>query len=255
MSYGLPRRLRLAPGALGLGVYDQPITPGGPPPSHDRRQSAALARALRQSQRLIEQYRRIYYAVQPTDAQTIIPSIGVTSARAGEGRTTVAVGVAATMGADLERPVVLAEVDLAHPGVHRVLDLDPEPGLCEYLRHECDLASALRQVSDRLYILPAGNAAGDDARLIRQLVNADLRGRLGRNGAVLVLDLPPILATSYGVAACTMAETLVFVVRAGRTTDDDVKDALTRLNPLAADAVVLNGAHRPLPRWLINLVQ
>jgi MinD-like ATPase involved in chromosome partitioning or flagellar assembly len=204
---------------------------------------------------VIEEYRRIYLSVQSPDQQTIVPGIGVVSALEDEGRTTVALGVAATMAADLDRPVVLIEVDVAHAGVHRLLGTAPLPGISEYLRQECELAEALRQVSDRLFVLPAGNAGNDAARLTRQLVNADLRGRLGSDGAILVLDLPPILSTSYGVAAASMAESLIFVVRAGYTTNYELKEALARLHPLVAGTVVVNGAQRQLPTWLLNMTR
>ncbi|MBF6590202.1 MAG: CpsD/CapB family tyrosine-protein kinase [Ktedonobacterales bacterium] len=262
MSHGsfkgeAPRR-----GRLGLlhGHFPGPLASDGSRPSGSlgatgERQTRGFKRTLRHSEQLIEQYRRIYLSLRRPDGQSYIPGIGITSAREDEGRTTVAVGMGATMAADLERPVVLAEVDLAHPGVHRALGIAPRPGISEYLRQECDLSAALRQVAERFFVLPAGDAGGDAARLIRQLVNADLRSRLGGSGAILVLDLPPILATSYGTAACAMAEALIFVVRAGRTTDDAVREALARLSPLTADTIVLNGAQPQLPRWLVKLVR
>jgi Mrp family chromosome partitioning ATPase len=207
------------------------------------------------SEELLEHFRRIYLSAEPLDGQEVHSIIGVTSAVQHEGRTTVALGVAASMAADLERPVVLIEADLAHPGLHSVLGLEPLPGLAEYLRRECDLSEALRQVTPTLFVLPAGDAGIDAGRLVRQLVNADLRSRLDSTGAVLVLDLPPILASSFGVLASSMAEALIFVVRAGHTETEDVKRALERLDPALVRSVTLNGAQKGLPTWLRNLAK
>ncbi len=204
----------------------------------------------RRGDMLLEHFRRIYLSIQPLDTHDVPPAIGITSASSGEGRTTVATGVAAAMAADLDVPVVLVEVDLAHPGIHRVLGIAPEPGISEYLRGECEVATAVRQVSDRLFVLPAGNAQGDAARLIRQLTMADLRARLDTSGAVIVFDLPPILDSSYGVLASSMAESLVFVVRSGQTTNAQVKEALNRLDENMVHGLVLNGVRPLLPRWL-----
>lgn len=199
---------------------------------------------------LIEHFRRIYLAVQPSDTRDVPSALGVTSAVRSEGRTTVATGVAAALAADLDLPVVLVEVDLAHPGVHHLLGIAPEPGISEYLRGECEVATAVRQISDRLFVLPAGDAQGEASRLIRQLTTADLRARLDTSGAVLVFDLPPILDSSYGVLASSMAEALIFVVRAGRTTSPQVKDSLARLDETVVRGLVLNGTLPFLPRWL-----
>ncbi len=202
------------------------------------------------SETILEHFRRVYLSMQVADGPEVVPSIGVTSAVEDEGRTTVATGIAAAMAADLDVPIVLLEADLGHPGLHRVLGLAPHPGLCEYLRGECELATVLRHVSDSLFVLPAGDAKGEAPRLIRQLVTGDIRSRLEKSGAVLVVDLPPILAASYGVLASTMAESIAFVVRAGVTTDDQVKDALARLDETIVRGIVLNGAQPQLPGWL-----
>lgn len=199
---------------------------------------------------LLEHFRRLYLSVQPLDRLDVPPTLGVTSALRHEGRTTIATGMAAAMAMDVGAPVVLIEVDVANPGVHRLLGIPPEPGISEYLRGECDIGTAVRQISDQLFVLPAGNTRGDAARLIRQLTTADLRQRLDSSGAVLVFDLPPILDSSFGVMATSVAESLVMVVRAGHTTIPQVKDALNRLDGTLVRELVVNGANPVLPRWL-----
>lgn len=65
---------------------------------------------------------------------------------------------------------------------------------------------------------------------------------------MLVLDLPPIKATSYGALASSMAESILFVVRAGTALIPDVKDSLARLDPAVVRSVVLNGSQPLLSR-------
>ena len=204
----------------------------------------------RRGETVLEHFRRIYLALQPVDPSEVMPVIGVTSSMGREGRSTIAAGVAAAMAADLEAPIVLVEADLESPGMHRVLGIGEQPGICEYLRGEVELATVLRQIADRFYVLPSGDARGEAARLARQLVSGDLLMRLQSSGAVPVLDLPPVLASSYGVLACSMADTLAFAVRSGQTTTTQVKEALARLPEEAVRGIVLNGAEPQLPSWL-----
>jgi Mrp family chromosome partitioning ATPase len=213
-----------------------------------------LAKAPR-GEALLEYFRRIYLSVQPPADQGLVPSIGITSAVSGEGRTTIATGVAAAMAADLDRSIVLVEVDLAHPGVHQLLGINPEPGLAEYLRGECALTEAVHQISDKLFVLPAGDGAKEAPNLIYRLARADLRSRMSATDALLVLDLPPIFTTSYGVLAASMAEALVFVVHAGSTTDEQVRESLTRLGENTVRSIVVNGYQPQLPGWLQNLAE
>lgn len=206
----------------------------------------------RRPETVLEHFRRIYLSMQSSDTQKVPPVIGVTSALAGEGRTTVAAGIAAAMAADLDVPVVLVEANLAQPGLHRVMGIAPDPGVSEYLLGESDLNTALRQISDRLFVLPAGNARGEASRLIRQLTTGDLRSRLDASGAVVVIDLPPVLSSSYGVLASSMAEALAFVVRSGYATNNQVRDALSRLDETMVRGIVLNATQPQLPRWLME---
>jgi polysaccharide biosynthesis transport protein len=204
----------------------------------------------RRGETVLEHFRRIYLALQPVDPSEVMPVIGVTSSVGREGRSTIAAGIAAAMAADLEAPIVLVEADLESPGMHHVLGIGEQPGICEYLRGEVELATVLRQIADRFYVLPSGDARGEAARLARQLVSGDLLMRLQSSGAVPVLDLPPVLASSYGVLACSMADTLAFAVRSGQTTTTQVKEALSRLPEEAVRGIVLNGAEPQLPGWL-----
>jgi Mrp family chromosome partitioning ATPase len=213
-----------------------------------------LAKAPR-GEALLEYFRRIYLSLQPPADQGIVPTIGITSAVSGEGRTTIATGVAAAMAADLDRSIVLVEVDLGHPGVHQLLGINPEPGLAEYLRGECALSEAIHQISDKLFVLPAGDGAKEAPNLIYRLARADLRTRMNTTDALLVLDLPPVFTSSYGALAASMAEALVFVVHAGSTTDEQVRESLTRLRENAVRSVVVNGYHPQLPNWLQNLAE
>jgi MinD-like ATPase involved in chromosome partitioning or flagellar assembly len=154
------------------------------------------------------------------------------------------------MAVDLGVPVVLMEVDFTNPGLHRLLGIPAVPGVAEYLRGECDIGAAVRQVSDDLFVLPAGNAQQDAARLIRRLMTADVHRRLDSSGAAVVFDLPPVLDSSLGVLASSMAEALIFVTRSGWSTIPATKEALNRLDIERVQSVVLNDAAPLLPRWL-----
>src|SRR5947209_3572761 len=57
------------------------------------------------------------------------PIIGITSAVAGEGRTTLAISLARTLADDMDDSVLLVEADLEHPSMASSFGLAPEPGL------------------------------------------------------------------------------------------------------------------------------
>ncbi len=198
----------------------------------------------------MEYFRRIYLSLHSTNTPDVMPTIGITSAVDGEGKSTIALGVATAMAADLDSPIVLVELNLTRPTVHKSLGIPAQPGISEYLRGECPLPSALRQITENLFVLPAGDCRNDPARLIRMLTRANLLLRMDNSGAVLVLDLPPVLTASYGVLASSMADAVVMVVRAGHTPEKMVRDAIARLDESTLRGLILNAARPSIPTWL-----
>jgi Mrp family chromosome partitioning ATPase len=198
----------------------------------------------------MEYFRRIYLSLQPPNSPDTMPTIGVTSALDSEGKSTIALGIASAMAADLDCPIVLVELNLSRPVIHKNMGLPLQPGLSEYLRGECMLTQALRQINENLFVLPAGDCRNDPARLIRRLTRTDLLLRMDNSGAVLVLDLPPVLTASYGVLASSMADAVVLVVRSGHTPEAKVKEAIARLDESTLRGMVLNAARPSIPTWL-----
>lgn len=202
------------------------------------------------SSNTVEYFRRIYLSLQSSNNLDTFPTIGVTSALDGEGKSTVALGIATAMATDLDSPIVLVELNLARPTIHKSMGIPAQPGISEYLRGECPLPTALRQITENLFVLPAGDCRNDPARLIRMLTRANLLQRIDNSGAVLVLDLPPVLTASYGVLASSVADALVMVVRAGLTPEKMVKDAIARLDESTLRGIILNAARPSIPSWL-----
>ncbi|HEX9187092.1 MAG TPA: hypothetical protein VGB87_08480, partial [Vicinamibacteria bacterium] len=93
-------RPALSPGAVARAVLD-----GGSPQGEELRQLAARLRALGRDKRL----RRI----------------GVVGASAGEGTSTVALGLASALAADRGIRVLLLELDLRQPSLDRALGVSP----------------------------------------------------------------------------------------------------------------------------------
>ncbi len=145
-----------------------------------------------------EIFRQLYVSLDlPLDPELVV--IGITSAISGEGRTTVSLGLAQTLVADLGQPVTLVEADLERPSLALHVDIASSPGLCEVLRGEMTLIEVLWGVSDRLSIITTGAPGPDAARLLTQLPLTDpFRKTPGLRGGVVV-DLPPIINSSYSV--------------------------------------------------------
>src|SRR5205085_5427806 len=115
-----------------------------------------------------EPYRQLYVTLDlPRTSHGVV--IGVTSAISGEGRTTIALGLAQTFASDLDVPSLLVEADLERPALAPRLGIAPGPGLCEVLRGECRLDEVTRAISGNLSVVTTGAVGHASGRLMRQL--------------------------------------------------------------------------------------
>ena len=79
-----------------------------------------------------EAYRSLRTSLLYTDVDMDTKSILVSSAGPGEGKTTTVANMAITY-ANLGKKTLLIDTDLRRPVVHKVLELNKEPGITNYL--------------------------------------------------------------------------------------------------------------------------
>lgn len=169
--------------------------------------------------------------------------LGVTSAGVGDGRSSVALGLAHALAEGHHRRVLLVEVDLLRPAVdERLAFAPPETGLRRYLADDSDgLVTVRRLGSTGLWILsagrgrPAGLAALASPGLVPLLKSAD------RVFDYTVLDCPPLLPGPEVAALQDQTDGLVFVVRTRHTKREAVRQAARLLDPARLCGYVLNG--------------
>jgi Mrp family chromosome partitioning ATPase len=198
----------------------------------------------------IDRCRSAYLSVR-FDPATECRVIGVTSAAYGEGKTSVAIGIATAMALDTKKPTLLIECDFASPSFHKFFGIGEAGGLSDWLGG----GSRLRIVRGaalvpNLFVIPSGSRQSEPARFFYQLVDRNvfegLRGIFGN----VVIDLPPTLHISYGSLACALADRLLIVARSRMTQTADLETMVTRIGKDRLSGIVLTGADDSLPGWL-----
>lgn len=195
-------------------------------------------------------YRRAYASLVLPDRAP--PTIAITSAVRGEGRTTVSLGLARTIALDsAEMRVVLVEADPERPALSSRLGLPAGPGLADILCGRTSAHAALASLGDNLWVIPVGDDTAEAPRLLRQL--ADGRLVIGPDLADLViLDLPPVMTDAYAPLIATAAGVTLLVVRGASTPHKVVRAAVDRFDGVLPQGIILNAPRTALPRWWPN---
>jgi capsular exopolysaccharide synthesis family protein len=167
------------------------------------------------------------------------PSVLVTSARAGEGKTSTTVNLARAFAVAGHR-VVLVDLDLRHPDAHYWLGTHNGVGVTDVLTRRRPLGECLQFVSlgesnagsgDGLYFLPTGDMVPNPAELLTSSRTPALLEALTNQADVVLIDTPPVLPVADAQVIGRMVGGALLVVETRKTPVGAVqqaKDTLTR---------------------------
>jgi exopolysaccharide/PEP-CTERM locus tyrosine autokinase len=178
----------------------------------------------------------------------------VCSARPGDGKTFCAVNLALSMAAERDTEVLLVDADFAKPDVLVQLGLAEQPGLLDALADsQIDVESlVIRTDVGGLSILPAGTKTATDTELLASARTRTVVARLleANPRRIVIFDSPPALAASPAAVLAMLVGQVMLVVRADRTPETELREAVQRLDGCDEIALVLNavsfvpGGHR-----------
>jgi Mrp family chromosome partitioning ATPase len=155
-------------------------------------------------------------------------TLGVASARAGAGKTTVALNLAIHTAKEADWTSLLVDTDLRHPGLCDALGIAPLPGLSDHLTEDQPLEKLLINPGfGHCILLPAGRPIGESSEALGSARMHDLAEELKRRypDRLVVFDLPPLLDSADGIAALPWIESLLLVVEEAESKSEDVQRA------------------------------
>lgn len=183
-------------------------------------------------------------------ARTIL----VCSARPEDGKTFCAINLALSIAAERDTEVLLVDADFAKPDVCRQLGVQDGRGLLDALEDvEVDPETlVIRTDVPGLSVLPAGTRTTADTELLASVRTRHVLSRLleAEPKRVILFDSPPALAASPAAVLATLVGQVLLVVRADRTADSELREAVGLLDGCEHIELLLNavsftpGGHR-----------
>jgi capsular exopolysaccharide synthesis family protein len=195
----------------------------------------------------------IYKNLQLLNPDFPLRSLVITSALAGEGKTTLALGLAMSAGR-LHQRVLLIDADLRRPNLHRQLNLPNEQGLTSLLMSDrpltgdTDIPTAASY--HNLSILTAGPTSTDPAKLLSSRRMGELMSLLEQHYDLVLVDAPPVLGTVDTILTASFCGGVLLIGRIGQVTRTELAQATTTLSKLNVIGVIANGTNDALSPYL-----
>ena len=188
---------------------------------------------------------KVEYSAHEYKAKTFL----ITSALAGEGKSTVAVNLALSL-AQAGRKVVLIDCDLRHPSDREILGMEQGDGLKEVLEQKAEIQKCLLSAkkigleSDmNLIFLPGGEPIEDGSELLSSDRMRRILQIVEKWADYVILDSAPAGLLTDAVVLAQYADAALFVVRKDFARVNYIMDGLEHLAESRIQIVggILNG--------------
>ncbi|MHB8530557.1 MAG: GumC family protein [Caulobacteraceae bacterium] len=178
---------------------------------------------------LSEAYQSLRSALQFSTIDGFPPAMVVTSPQPGDGKSTTAFALAASM-ANLGFRTLLLDADLRNPSLHKLIAADNRVGLSNLLTG----AAVLQEVTQasavaNLFVVTSGPLPPNPAELLAGHRLRLLASEAGQVFDVLIFDGPPIMGLADAPMIAAAVTGCLVVIEPGRTGRTQARAALARL--------------------------
>lgn len=168
-------------------------------------------------------------------------SVMITSALSGEGRTTLALGLA-TSAAHMNRRVLLIDANLRSPKLHKILQLSNDWGLSLLLLEDTNthIQDYIQPIHPAIDVLTAGETPEDTVKLLSSQRLQTLIELFEESYDLVLIDAPPILGTVDARIIASHCNGIMMVGRIGWVTQTEITQAVEILSSLNLVGIIAN---------------
>ena len=215
-------------------------------PDWKNREATQLIAIAQPRSAAAEAYRAVRTSVEFLALDQPIGSLQVTSAMAGEGKTTTLANLAITFARVGQRVIVLC-CDLRRPRVHEFFGMSNRVGFTSMLLGDAPANEAIQAVRGDLPIglVASGPLAPNPAELLASKRAVSVIEELDSQCDLLLIDSPPVLPVTDAQVISGLVDGVLLVSNSGTSNKRDVRRAVELLHQVDAPLIgsILNNVH------------
>lgn len=172
-------------------------------------------------------------------------SIAITAAHSDAGKSLIAANLAVSLSLMTNITVLLVDLDLRKPSIHRYFDLNIKHGVYDHLTLGTPIENILINPGiDRLVILPGSKPTNISSELLASQQAQDLLDEIQHRyeSRVILYDLPPLVGVDDAMVVLPKIDTSLLVVEANKTTEAELHQSMQILDGHPFMGVVFNKA-------------
>jgi polysaccharide biosynthesis transport protein len=189
-----------------------------------------------------ERYRMMRLRLQEVHADANVKTLLITSPSSQEGKSTVALNLAAVLAEKGNQNVLLLEGDLRRPSLVSMLGLKLPSGLTQCTKNEVGLQSVIWKIDPLgFHLLPAGKPMDNPAELLTSEWFSSVTAKLVDTFDWIIIDSPPAIPVVDALSLKRCADATIVVARADRTQQNAISETIRILGADCVLGIILNG--------------
>ncbi|GMU79192.1 MAG: hypothetical protein AMXMBFR46_19850 [Acidimicrobiia bacterium] len=207
-------------------------------PEWKKRDATPLISMMQPRSPAAEAYRSVRTSIEFMSLDQPVGSVQVTSALAGEGKTSTLANLAVAFARAGQRVIVLC-CDLRRPRVHEFFGLTNRVGFTSVLLGDSPVGAAVQSASKDLPIglMASGPLPPNPAELLASKRAVDVVEELDRRCDLLLIDSPPVLPVTDALVISGLVDGVLLVANAGSSTKRGLKRATELLHQVEAPMI------------------
>ena len=199
-----------------------------------------------------EYYKVLRTNIQHRARENNWKTVMITSVHPGEGKTLTAINLAITFAKEFDQTVLLVDCDLKRQNIHKSLSFSFEYGIIDYLMDNRSLKDLIVWPGiEKLTLISGGKTVVNSAELLgspkMKAFVQEIKNRY--DDRCVIFDVPPLLGGADAIAFAPLVDCILMVVEEGRTSIQEVKNALEMIPTEKFLGFVLNRRTSPPQKY------
>lgn len=179
-------------------------------------------------------------------------ALAITSPAPDDGKTLTSVNLSISLARELNQTVLLVDMDLRNPSIHRTFGFEPEKGIGDYLLGGAPMNEVLVNPGiERLVLMPGRSSVENSSEVLSSHAMGGLVQELKSRypSRMIIFDLPPVLSADDALAFAPYVDAFLLVLRDGKNTNEELQHTLELMKDAPIIGTVLNASDEKISSY------
>lgn len=186
---------------------------------------------------MAEAYRTIRTNIIFSDIDNRIQMILFTSTKKNEGKSTVVSNVAYSFSKLENKKILLIDLDLRNPSVHKIFAVSNSIGIIEYLKENLPFDECIHKIEDNFHVMTVGMAPPNPSEILSSKKMKKFLKQIRECYDYIFVDAPPVGIVSDPVIISKFMDGIIYVIAYNEVDVSHAKVAIDNLKKAEANII------------------